>query len=403
VGADDEWSPVREQFVGLSPDFVHMSALFIASHPRSVREAIERHRRGLDTTPVAYLQREAGRQEGRLLDAASSYLGTEAARIAVTDSTTMGVGLMYNGLRLRPGQEILTTEHDYYVTHESVRLAAEKSGALVRAVALYDGARDAVEVQIVDRLLGEVRPETRVIALTWVHSGTGLKLPLGRISEALERVNAGRPEDAQVLTCVDGVHGFGVEDVTMKDLGCDTFAAGCHKWLFGPRGTGILWSSPRALAASSATIPSFVDGGSRGAWIRGVEPTAEPDGQTLTPGGFKAYEHRWAVAEAFEFHREIGKAKIAAYTHELARQLKEGLTTIAGVTVHTPMSEALSSGIVCFDVDGRSPDDVVDGLRERKIVATTTPYAESHARLAPCIYNSAGDVERALAAVREVA
>ena len=77
-----------------------------------------------------------------------------------------------------------------------------------------------------------ITPATRVLALTWVHSSTGLKLPLRAITDAVRRINAGRDEAGRVLVCVDGVHGFGIEDVVLSDLGCDFFMAGCHKWLF---------------------------------------------------------------------------------------------------------------------------------------------------------------------------
>ena len=104
------------------------------------------------------------------------------------------------------------------------------------------------------------------MALTWVHSSTGLKLPLRRIADALEAVNADRDGPARVLLCVDGVHGFGIEDVVLSDLGCDFFMAGCHKWLFGPRGTGIIAGTKQGWEAVLPTIPSFIDSEMWQAW-----------------------------------------------------------------------------------------------------------------------------------------
>lgn len=69
----------------------------------------------------------------------------------------------------------------------------------------------------------------------------GLKLPIREIADALAELNRDRHEGDRALLCVDGVHGLGVEDLSMQDLGCDFFVAGCHKWLFGPRGTGLVW------------------------------------------------------------------------------------------------------------------------------------------------------------------
>ena len=404
-----DWSSVRQSF-DLSPGVVHLGALYIASHPAPVRESIDTHRRGLDRDPVQYLQRHERELTYSALDAAGRYMGARPEDIALTDSTTMGLGLLYTGLRLHPGQEILTTEHDYYVTHESVRMAAEERGATVRRIRLHgpdDLEPEGIAVgadEIAARIARQVQPATRVIALTWVHSGTGLKLPLEKIAAAVREKTARRPQADRPLLCVDGVHGFGVEDVGMDGTGFDFFAAGCHKWLFGPRGTGVLWGrGEEAWSLHRPTIPSFLDSSLWSAWARGVAPSGRTTAHRATPGGFKAYEHRWALGPAFDFLREIGRDRVAERTHDLARRLKEGLIEIPGVRLITPLSEETSAGIVCFDVDGLSADAAVRRLADRGVVATVTPYATTHARLAPSIVNTPEEVEAAIAAVAEVA
>ena len=208
----------------------------------------------------------------------------DAGDIALTDSTTMGFGLLYNGIDLRAGQEALTTHHDFFATHEALQLKAARSGATVRQVRLYTEPEQASEDAIVDTLLGAVAANTRVVAITWVHSSSGVKLPVRRIADGAPSPNKARGEGDRVLLCVDGVHGIGVENVTMPALGCDFFVAGCHKWLFGPRGTGFVWGHPTAWPYAGPTIPSF-GGGSHGA--------------NNTPGGFHSFEHRWLSARRF--------------------------------------------------------------------------------------------------------
>jgi isopenicillin-N epimerase len=398
----DRWDDVRGRF-RLSPDYVHLSALFITSHPTPVREAIERYRDEIDADPVVTLQEHNRERTAAVRDAAGGYLGVRADDIALTDSTTMGLGLIYNGLRLREGQEIVTTDKDYYVTHEAVRQAAARSGATSRQLALYDDIGEVTADSLVSAIREAIRPETRVLALTWVHSSTGLKIPLPAIAEAVRDVNRNRDDGDRVLLSVDGVHGFGIEDINLGRLGLDFFAAGCHKWLFGPRGTGVLWASDRGWAAVKPSIPSFIDDGVRSAWLEGEEPEGETTAARMTPGGFKAFEHVWAMNEAFEFHRSIGKARVAARTHELNRQMKEGLAAMDHVELVTPMSDDLSAGIICFDVNGRSPWDVVDHLRERNVIASVTPYAVRHARVTPSIRNTPLEIDRALEAIREMA
>ncbi len=397
----EDWSSVRDQFE-IAEHPIDLSAMLLASHPWPVRSAIAEYRQALDRHPTLFYEQNDDRLTRTAVEAAADYLGAYADEVALTDSTTMGLGILYNGLRLRPGDEILTTEHDYYVTHESLRQASERTGATVRKIGLYDEIGDVSADDIVDRIRGAIGPRTRAVALTWVHSGTGLRIPLPEIAEAIEEVNDDRDEEERVLLCVDGVHGLGVEDVTVDDLGIDFLAAGTHKWVFGPRGTGILWGRGDRWAHVRPSIPSFRDGASWTAWFQGTEPEGRPDGPRMTPGGFKPFEHRWSMPPAFEFLQAIGKERVRERTHELARQLREGLRSIDGVQLITPMEEELSSGIVCCDIEGTAAWAAVNALRGRDIVATVTPYAVEYLRFSPSIRNTPDEVEAALRAVRDL-
>jgi len=381
-----DWRSVRRQFA-LDPDRIHLASFLLAAHPRPVRAAIERHRRRLDANPVDYLHANEGRLTETARAAAGRSLGVPASEVALTDSTTMGLGLLYARLALRAGDEVLTTEHDFYATHESLRL----SGARVRRVALYDDPRRASVDEIVSRLRRAVTGRTRVVAITWVHSSTGVQLPVRAIADALPQ---------RVVLCVDGVHGFGADASTMRELRCDAFISGCHKWLYGPRGTGVLWANDRVRELMRPTIPSFDDGASYGAWLSGSAPSGVADGPRLTPGGFHSFEHRWALTEAFAFHQRIGRARVQSRIRSLTRRLQAGLGDVRGVRLRTPTSAALSAGLVCFEVADRDPGEVVARLAQRRIVASVTPYARRYVRLGPGIVNSQADVD---AAVRSVA
>ncbi|HEU0304409.1 MAG TPA: aminotransferase class V-fold PLP-dependent enzyme [Gaiellaceae bacterium] len=380
-----DWRAVRAQFV-LDPNRIHLTSFLLAAHPKPVRAAIERHRRRLDANPVDYLHASGSRLTAGARAAAGRFLGVAPSEVALTDSTTMGLGLLYTRLRLGAQDEVLTTEHDFYATHEALRL----SGVRTRRVKLYDDPRRASVDEIVTALRRAVTPRTRVVALTWVHSSTGVKLPVRAIRDAL-------PD--RVLVCVDGVHGLGAEAETVRALRCDAFAAGCHKWLYGPRGTGVLWAGERVRELLRPTIPSFDDGESYGAWLAGGAPRGTPDGARLTPGGYHSFEHRWALAEAFAFHEAIGRPRVEARIRTLTSRLQAGLAGMRGVRLQTPAARSLSAGLVCFDVDGYDPTDVVARLAARRIVASVTPYARRHVRLGPGIVNSPADVDAAVRAI----
>ena len=344
---------------------------------------------------MGYWFDQSEKLEASVLRAAGEYLGASPTDIALTDSTTMGLGLLYGGLKLREGQEVLTTIHDHYSTELSLRLRAERTGASVRQIPLYQKLETVMREEIVETLVKALRPETRIVAVTWVHSGTGVRTPIARFAQVVASANRGRAEQDRAILCVDGVHGFGVEDETVSSLGCDMFAAGCHKWIFGPRGTGVLCANPLAWSMSSPTIPSFDR-----MWRR--EPEM-PAAASMTPGGFHSFEHRWALPEAFRFHQAMGKARVARRIHELNEQCKQGLAKIPRVTVHTPLSSAVSAGIVCFEVDGVSPEAVVERLHQRKVIASVTPrgYEMHLARLSPSLLTSPADVDASLRALRE--
>ena len=215
-----DWDDLRALFA-LDPEWVDMSAMLLTSHPKPVADAVARHREALDRNPVVYLRHTNDRLQEAARAAAGRYFGLAGEDVALTDSTTQGVALVYRGLRLEPGDEVLTTAKDYYVTHESLRVAADRTGATVRKIPLYETLDGITAEALADSVIREVKPNTRAVALTWVHSSTGLKMPIGLIGERLARLNEGRDPADRILYCVDGVHGFGNQDATLDALGAD--------------------------------------------------------------------------------------------------------------------------------------------------------------------------------------
>ena len=402
--ADDfaDWAWVRGQF-DLTPEYLHFSQFFIVSHPRPVREAIERLRRAIDSNPFLIVEHGLFGTRDRNMQwpaqrAAADYIGGRPEDIALVDSTTEGLALIYHGLSLKPGDEILATTHDHYVHHESIRLAAQKLGATWRRVPLYDRA-DAVTVdEVTANLRQAIAPNTRVIGLTWVHSGTGVKLPVRKLAAVISEANIKRAENDRILLVVDGVHGFGNQDETPVDMECDFFVAGTHKWVFAPRGTGIVWGRADAWTRIRPTVPSMSSDDAYEGWVENKDP-GPTQARLVSPGGFKAFEHQWAMPEAFAFHQSIGRKRIADRVAALSTQCKEGLARMSHVKLHTPRAPELSAGINCFEVAGVAPETAVHKLLEEKVIASASPYKTSYVRLAPSLVNDEQQVDQALRAV----
>lgn len=396
-----DWDAVRAQFA-LDPAYLHFASFFIASHPAPVREAIEGYRRAIDANPFLVIERglfedEAHNVPLQVQTEIADYLGGRAAEVCLTANTTTGLALVYHGLPLKPGDEVLCTTHDHYSHHESIRLATERAGATMRKIPLFEDAASATTDSLVDALLAGIGPKTRVVGLTWVHSASGIRLPIRELAAAL-RARGGEPP----LLVVDGVHGLGSADETVARMGCDYFCAGTHKWMFAPRGTGLVWATAENWARLRPTVPSFSDLDQYVAWEKDAVPASPTNANRMSPGGFVAYDHQWATAAAFRMHRQMGKARVAARIRALNDQCKAGLAANRKVRIHTPMSGDLSAGLVSFEVDGLTPAQVVKQLLARNIIASTSPYAITYARLAPSLVNTPGQVEQAVRAVREI-
>jgi selenocysteine lyase/cysteine desulfurase len=402
-----DWQAVRELFP-LSKDWVHLASFLLVSHPKPVADAIEHFRRKIDADAgwiedAAFSDAE-GRPFSAIKRALADYIGGAPEEICLTSNTTGALAMAYHGLRIRQDQEILTTEHDHYSHHESIRYAAARAGCGVRYVALYDRPDAANAAEMIERLARAIRPTTRAVGVTWVHSSTGVKTPIKEIADTVAQANRGRAQADRCLLVVDGVHGFANQDVDVARLGCDLFATGAHKWLFAPRGTGFLWGRRDVWPELRPTIPSF-DPEEQETWSAWMERKPLPPTQAsfVSPGGFLAFEYLLAVPAAVELHRTLGRANIAARIAELNAAFREGAAKINGVALHTPRDPAVSAGISCFEVAGVAPDAVTARLAERKIRTSNSPYKISYARVAAGVMNFPDDIEAVLREIRSLA
>ncbi|MET0389725.1 MAG: aminotransferase class V-fold PLP-dependent enzyme [Polyangiales bacterium] len=381
-----DWQRLREEF-SLDFSYSHFAGFLLACHPRIVLEDIEHHRRALQQNPVLCLLNTEEREED-VRAAAGAYLQVEKAQVALTGSTTMGLGLVYNGLALRPGQEVLTSIHDHYATKEALSFRAAKDGVKINTIRLFDNPQTMTVDEVLHNVESNIRDATRVAAFTWVHSGSGVKLPIGQIGQLIERVNQSRAEADHIIFVVDGVHGLGVENTTFAELHCDFFVAGTHKWLFGPRGTGIICSRTPHMRHLTPTVASF--------------SSYDNFGTTMTPGGFHAFEHQWAVRRAFEFHASLGKAAVTERIHQLNSYLKTRLRETRGVELVTPVSTELSAGFTFFRVGQIDPGIVSELMLEQRVITSEADRDVGPVvRMAPGLLNNEAEIDHAVALVAE--
>ncbi|MFJ4145441.1 aminotransferase class V-fold PLP-dependent enzyme [Pseudomonas sp. NPDC089734] len=382
----DKWAILRGLF-NQDPDYIHFANFLITSHPKPVRDAIEQHRANIDRNPGLAMDwdlQETSRREDKVREWAGKYLNAKPGQIALTGSTTEGLAIIYGGIHVRPDQEILTTEHEHFCTRNILNSRKKREGTQVRKIRLFKDSSTVSVDEIIGNIAQNIRPETRVLGMTWVQSGSGVKLPIGEIGALVAEKNRNRDDKDRILYVIDGVHGFGVENVDFPSMNCDFFVAGTHKWLFGPRGTGIICARSEQLKDVTPLIPSFSE--------------ATNFGTIMTPGGFHSFEHRWAVDKAFELHLQLGKADVQTRIHELNTYIKQRLKELPDIELVTPMAPELSSGFSFFRVKGRNCDEVAAGLMKNHIVVDAVDRDIGPVvRTAPCLLNTRSEIDRFLA------
>ncbi|WLH37526.1 aminotransferase class V-fold PLP-dependent enzyme [Pseudomonas sp. FP2196] len=382
----NKWAQLQQLFEQ-DPDYLHFSNFLVTSHPKPVRDAIEMHRAALDKNPGLAMDWDLGvieQREENVRVWAGRYLQANAKQIALTGSTTEGLATIYGGVHVRADQEILTTVHEHYATHTILALRTERDGTRVRKIPLFKDVYSASKAEILAAIDSAIRPETRVLGMCWVHSGSGLKLPIGEIGAIVDKHNRGRSDAERIIYVVDGVHGFGVDNLSFAQMNCDFFIAGTHKWMFGPRGTGIVCSRFEEVRYVTPIIPTFSE--------------ATAFSTTMTPGGYHSFEHRWALDEAFKLHLQLGKAEVEARIHALNSYLKKHLQQRPQIELVTPLSPELSAGFTFFRVKGKDSDKIAAHLMANHVVADAVNRDVGPViRTAPGLLNDEEQIDRLLA------
>ncbi|MEB0047007.1 MULTISPECIES: aminotransferase class V-fold PLP-dependent enzyme [unclassified Pseudomonas] len=379
----DKWAQFRQLFEQ-DPNCLHFANFLITSHPKPVREAIDRHRAALDLNPGLAMDWDMGVTEQREENVrvwAAKYLQAKPTQIALTGSTTEGLAMIYGSVQVRPDQEILTTVHEHYSTRNILALRTQRDGTQVRKLTLFDNPQTVSADQILDTINRNIRPATRVLGMTWVHSSSGVKLPISDIATLVDEHNRQREDKDRIIYVVDGVHGFGVEDLSFPAMNCDFFIAGTHKWMFGPRGTGLVCSRSEELKYVSPSVPTFSE--------------ATTFSTTMTPGGYHAFEHRWAVDEAFKLHLELGKAEVQTRIHQLNNDLKQRLLAHPKIELVTPTDPSLSAGFSFFRVKGQDSDAMAAYLMHNRVVCDAVSRDVGPViRTAPGLLNTDAEIDR---------
>ncbi len=353
----------------------------VSPSPRLVTEAFVRYTWQQEDTTAYTMWQLLEPQSERIRTELAALFGCDREEIAITRNASESLEILLLGLDLKRGDEVLTSTQDYPRMITTLRQRERREGIVLKMVKLPLAPKDPME--IVRAFEAGITPKTRVILASHVVNITGQITPLRAICDL------GRARGIEVI--VDGAHSFAHFPFTRDQIGCDYFGTSLHKWLFAPKGTGMLY-------VRREKIPRV--------WpLMAAEPKQDADIRKFEEIGTHSAAMRLAIGEAILFHRAIGAERKANRLRTLARYWENRLTQLPRIRLHTPLDDAQSCAIGTVEIDGVDPVVLAQKLfNDHRIFVTPIVHDEFRGiRVTPNVYTTFEELDRFCEAMEAVA
>jgi len=290
------------------------------ARPRAVFETCQAWQRELESQPVEFLGR---RISGLLTEARASlaaYVGAQADNLVFVPNTTHGINIIARSLDLRPGDEVLLTDHEYGAVERTWRFICGQRGAQVRTqpIPLPVTTSEAM----IEALWAGVTERTRVLVVSHITSPTALIFPVAEICQ--------RAAQQGILTVVDGAHAPGQIDLNLEEIGTDFYVGNCHKWLCAPVGAGFLYARPERQPMLQPLVVSW-------GW-QAIEPGPSPFQDYFEWIGTDDPAAYLSVPSAIDFQARHDWPTVRAACHRLAADARERIGALTGLPHIAPDS-----------------------------------------------------------------
>ena len=377
---DDFMSPadLRAQF----PHAEHQTYLnhaAVSPMSRPVREAIDTHvaeRHGADPdAPIANFESFFSVME-ETKERLATVLGTSAARIEFVPNTSSGLNVLARGLDWQEGDRIAVPD-GAFPTNVYPFLNLEEQGVEVDFVPTEEGA------YTVDDVEDTLRPETRLLSVSWVHFLSGFRADLEALGALCDEHN--------VLFCVDAIQGLGALQVDVEAAGIDFLTAGGHKWLMAAQGIGVLYCA-EALQDRLRPPTGWLHGPVDWEHLDEYELTFHDDARRFRTGTLNSVGVA-ALHAALGLYLEAGPEWCEERVLSLSGTLADELSNY-GLPRYGTDDPAHASGIVTIAPD--APEALFEHLKAHGI---TGAVRNQKLRFAPTYYNNQSDLRVLLEAL----
>ncbi|HSG15361.1 MAG TPA: aminotransferase class V-fold PLP-dependent enzyme [Anaerolineae bacterium] len=308
----------------LDPDVVFLNHGSFGATPRPVFEAYQEWQRRLERQPVDFLVNELPDHLAEARQLLGDYINGGRDDIVYVPNATFALNVIARSLDLGPGDEVLTTDHEYGACNNIWEFLSRKRGFRYKRQAIPFPV--ASKKAIIDKIMEGVTTQTKVVFLSHITSETATRMPVTEICQlASER---------GILSVIDGAHAPGQITVDMEEIGADFYFGNAHKWMCSPKGAGFLFTQPE----KQSLIEPLVVG-----WGWG-------DDRTLTFGSDYLDYMQWlgtndlaaylSVPTAIEFQEANDWPSVREECHQLLGEAIEGISTIAGIPQSYPDSSS---------------------------------------------------------------
>jgi isopenicillin-N epimerase len=266
----------------LDPEVVYLNHGSYGACPAPVFERYQELQRELERNPMALLAREFDERMAEARAALAAFVGARGDDLVFVSNATAGLNAVIRSLRLEPGDEVVTTRHEY--------------GAVTRT---WQFAGATVVFAEPEEVAAAIGSRTRAVSVSHITSPTALVFPVEEICAAARA--------AGVLAVVDGAHAPGQIPLDLEALGADVYAGNCHKWLSAPKGAGFLWARPEHQGWIAPLVVSwgFDDGFAK---RHGWQGTRDPAAALAVPAAIEAHrslDHERCRRLAASFHERL--------------------------------------------------------------------------------------------------
>ena len=368
---EDYWAIIQNSFT-VTRGIINLNNGGVSPSPRIVTEALVRYQwQQEDATAYTMLQILEPQSE-TIRTGLAELFGCDREEIAITRNASESLEILLMGMDFKPGDEILTTTQDYRRMLTTLRQREKRENLKLKLIQIpippknLDEITAAFEKGITNR--------TRLILISHMVNITGQITPVKAVCE-MARAKG-------IETIVDGAHSFAQFDFKQKDVGCDYFGTSLHKWLYAPKGTGMLyvkrdkiekiWPLMAAESKQAADIRKFEEIGTH---------SAAP---------------KLAIGEALLFHNGINSKRKEARLRYLSRYWMNRLKDVPKIRFNTSFDPKQSCAIANVQIEGTNPDAVVKYLFDKHHIFTTPIIHEEFQgiRITPNVYTTLGELDR---------